>query len=977
MENKTEISFFKKQHLILLTAVISMLLIAGGVLYYRAEARAIRKEKYDELKAIASLKIGQITQWREERIADAGVLSQSPFFVRRIEQWLANPEDPSSKENILELLSHKQEEYYDNDIILSSPEGNLLLSLAHRTKKLDAFTSGKIIEAVHMQQVILTDFYLCSIDDKVHLDIIAPVVNEQRITISALVFSIDPDNYLYPIIQLWPTPSKTAETMLVRRDGESVLFLNELRHRKNTALQLRRALTEKDLPVVQAVQGFEGIIEGKDYRGIDVLADIRPVPETPWHMVTKVDRSEIFAKLRYRGTVTVLFIFLMLILTGTGIAWLYHSRQKNIYRELFLKERDLRIAQEEFRITLYSIGDAVITADTKGNLRHMNAVAEQLTGWKEHEAKGRPLQEIFRIMHEETREWLEDPVHKVLNEGTVIGLANDTLLVSRDGMEIPIANSCSPVRSEKGDIIAVVLVFRDQTEERAAQKVLQESEQRFRLFYEQSPAPYQSLDAEGRILDINNAWLETMGYARNEVIGKRFGDFLSGSSSSLFPERFSQFKSEGEIHGVEYEMKHKDGSTIIVSFEGSVSCNKKGDFLQTHCVFTNITEQKLAEEKIRESQRHLSTLIGNLPGIAYRCAYDRNWTMEYISEGCIELTGYQPEDFIGNKTLAFNDIIHPDYQEYLYEKWTKILSNKEVFTDEYPIITKDGKEKWVWEQGCGIYSEQGDVIALEGFITDVTERKQAEEEIRKLNEELEQRVEERTTALKAANRELEAFTYSVSHDLRAPLRAIDGFTQMLVRHLGADFDDEGKRVCSVIVESTKKMARLIDDLLALSRLGRTEMHFASIDMKTMAGEVFAELTTPEMQQRIDFALGDLPSADGDPALLRQVWTNLISNAVKFSAHRERASISVTSSKEEEKAVYCIQDNGAGFNMKYQNKLFGVFQRLHSEREFEGTGVGLAIVQRIIHRHGGEVWAKGEVDKGAEFCFSMPVKERKL
>ncbi|MBM4147353.1 MAG: GAF domain-containing protein, partial [Nitrospira sp.] len=246
-------------------------------------------------------------------------------------------------------------------------------------------------------------------------------------------------------------------------------------------------------------------------------------------------------------------------------------------------------------------------------------------------------------------------------------------------------------------------------------------------------------------------------------------------------------------------------------------------------------------------------------------------------------------------------------------------------------------------------------------------RIRSENIIKTLNKELEQSIDE----ISHANKELEAFSYSVSHDLRAPLRAIDGFTEILLRDYEANLDQEGKRVLSIIVGNTKKMGQLIDELLSLSRLGRADMYFSSIDMKALANELYLELTTPEMQQRIDFQLSDLCNVYGDPTLIRQVWFNLIANAIKFSSHRERAVISITCKKEKDQTEYCIKDNGAGFNMQYAGKLFNVFQRLHNEKEFEGTGVGLAIVQRVIHRHGGKVWAEGEADKGAAFFFSLP------
>jgi len=254
---------------------------------------------------------------------------------------------------------------------------------------------------------------------------------------------------------------------------------------------------------------------------------------------------------------------------------------------------------------------------------------------------------------------------------------------------------------------------------------------------------------------------------------------------------------------------------------------------------------------------------------------------------------------------------------------------------------------------------------------DVTEMTRAADTIRRLNEELEHRVEARTAELRDALKELESFNYSVSHDLRTPLRAIDGFTRILMENLGPRLDAESARLGSLVRQNARRMGELIDDLLAFSRVGRVDMRSITVDMTALADDAVQACLPPGDRERVDLRVDPLPPAMGDPILLRQVLTNLMANAVKFSSKRERAVIRVYGETAGAEAVYHVRDNGTGFDMRYADKLFKVFQRLHTDQEFEGTGVGLAIVQRIIHKHGGRVWAEGQLDEGATFSFALP------
>ena len=253
---------------------------------------------------------------------------------------------------------------------------------------------------------------------------------------------------------------------------------------------------------------------------------------------------------------------------------------------------------------------------------------------------------------------------------------------------------------------------------------------------------------------------------------------------------------------------------------------------------------------------------------------------------------------------------------------------------------------------------------------EVEERRRAEDEVRGLSADLERRVGERTRELETANKELESFSYSVSHDLRAPLRAIDGFSRILEEQHSDRLNEECRRLLGVIRENSRKMSDLIDDLLEFSRLGRKPLSRTRIDMKQLVEAIFREIVTDGWRSH-RFVLGSLPPADGDAALLKQVWINLLGNAIKFSSKSQQPVIEVSGQEIGAEIVYCVKDNGAGFDMRYYDRLFGVFQRLHGEQEFAGTGVGLAIVQRVVSRHGGRVWAEGKVNEGATFNFALP------
>jgi PAS domain S-box-containing protein len=379
-----------------------------------------------------------------------------------------------------------------------------------------------------------------------------------------------------------------------------------------------------------------------------------------------------------------------------------------------------------------------------------------------------------------------------------------------------------------------------------------------------------------------------------------------------------------------------------------------------------LDEIELQNEDIRVSERNLRELADAMPQMVWTVNADGS--TGYVNRQLAQYTGMAAD---GIRTWSWGVGLHPDDLEPCLRAWTVALQTGNAFNAECRIRrASDGSYRWHLARAIPVRADDGRIRQWFATCTDIDAQKQAENEARQLNALLEKRVEERTEQLVAANKELEAFSYSVSHDLRAPLRAVDGFSRILQEDYDDKLDDEGRRVLNVIRNSSQEMSRLIDDLLAFSRLGRSNVVGGDVDMSVLVRSVLDEMrreqgTLPEIEVR------PLPPARCDHSLMRQVWINLLSNAIKFSAKAEHPSIEVGGYPEGSANVYYVRDNGAGFDMQYYDKLFGVFQRLHRSDEFPGTGVGLAIVQRVISKHGGRVWAQGAVGQGATFFFTLP------
>jgi PAS domain S-box-containing protein len=368
-----------------------------------------------------------------------------------------------------------------------------------------------------------------------------------------------------------------------------------------------------------------------------------------------------------------------------------------------------------------------------------------------------------------------------------------------------------------------------------------------------------------------------------------------------------------------------------------------------YMIYSNLKARANAERSLREASDKILDIYDNAP-----CGYhslDANGLIIEMNNTWLQWLKLKKDDVIGK--MKFTDLLTPASIDLFKENFPKFKVQGYIRDLPFDMVRSDGTTFSVLLNSIAILDANKNYVKSRSTAIDYTEQKRSREKIEQLNSEL------------------ESFSYSVSHDLRAPLRSIDGYTQILLEDYAEKLDTEGKRVLNVVVNNARRMATLIDDLLDFSRIGRKDVAMQNVSTENMVASVISELKALEDGRDIETVVHSLDNCEADPNLLRQVWVNLISNAFKYTRKRQKAHVEISSYKNPSEVVFKVKDNGTGFDMQYSHKLFGVFQRLHRQQEFEGTGVGLAIVHRIVSRHGGRVWAEGEMDKGAAFYFSLP------
>jgi PAS domain S-box-containing protein len=822
--------------LALLFVLLAAGIVGAGYMYSQNYAKEYRTQVERQLSAIADLKVGELVQWRKERLGDALIFYKNTSFSSLTRRIFENPQDVDAQEQVRMWLTEIQSSYGYDRVYLLDSNGIERVSIPDAPQPIASIVTQRASQALQSRQVTMVDFYWNEYDQRVYLMVLVPVLDEpeNNRAIGILALRVDPEQYLYPLISRWPTPSETAETLIVRRDGNDALFLNELRFQKNTALNLRIPLEITDVAAVKAVLGQTGIVEGIDYRGVPVLADLRAVPDSPWFLVARMDNSEIYAPMRERQWEIILLAGALLFGAVASGGMIWRQQRAGFYREKYEAAKALQESEKRYRS---------------------------------------------------------------LFENMLDGYAFCRMLFDHD---------------QPQDFIYI---------------------------------------------EVNTRFEELTGLMN--VVGKKVSEVIPGikeSNPELF-EIYGRVASTGEPERFETFVE-----SLGIWFSISVYSPAREYFV---AVFDNITERKQAEEALIASEvRYRRLFEAARDGILI--LDDATGTIVDVNPFLVEMLGFPREQFLDKKLwelgffkdIAANQANFAELQQKGYIRYENL-----------PLETGNGRRIEV-EFVSNTYQVNHHKV-IQCNVRDITERARAERKLRAFTVELER-----------SNRELEQFAYVASHDLQEPLRMVSSYVQLIAKRYAGKLDTDADEFIGFAVDGADRMHRMINDLLQYSRVNTRAKPFEPTDTEAVVNDALVNLQVAIEDTHAVITHDPLPTVLGDGSLLAQVFQNLIGNALKFRGdetprvHISARRLPTLQAGEDRGWVFSVRDHGIGIDPQYFDRIFRIFQRLHTRAEYSGTGIGLAICKKIVERHGGSIWVESEPGKGSTFYFTIPATREK-
>ena len=1069
---------------VLVFALLAAGIVTLGYRYYRNYEQNFYAETERELSAIADLKASDLVQWRKERLDDGAFLFGNENISDLVRRFFGNPADADAQRQ-LQVWSEKFRNQGDYDVVrLLDAQGVTRLSLPAGIPPVSSDVLRRIPEILRAGQVTFQDFHRNENDHRIYLDILVPIFDPQDGSRPLGIFylRINPEAYLYPFLKRWPVPSATAETLLVRREGDEAVFLNEMRFQTNTALNLRIPLANTNVVAVKPVLGQTGIVEGRDALGALVIADVCAVPDSPWFLVAREDGDEVLAPARQRLWQVVVMVGLLIFSWGAGVGLVWRQQRIRFYREKSEAQAD----RARLGAIVESSHDAIIGKNLDGLITSWNLGAERIYGYGVTEAVGKPItmlippekrDEFTRLMekikrgepvvnHDAERirkdgeriqvsltlSPVKDAAGRIVGASAIgcditeqkrmeaalnherglwqtlldtspdkiyfkdtqsrfikcsqsqardFGKKSPDEMVGRtdfdifdesharpafedeqeiirtgrpiiakeeredykDGHVTWVTSTKMPMRDADGRVVGIMGISRDITERKQAEEALHRSREEFKDLFDNAPVGFHELDAEGRLIRINNTELKILGHTAEELLGQFVWKLSTDEETS---RRATLAKLGGDqtlAQSYERIFRRKDGSTVPVLVNDRLLKLPDGVIIGIHSTVEDITARKAAEKSLARRTAELArerlflrTLIDNLPDIIF--AKDAQYRFTLVNTACARQLGAGSVEAVPGKTDT--DFVSPELASQYLADEQALMQSGEPVTKEEPFQHKGtGELRWSLTTKVPLKDDAGKVVGLIGIARDITERREAEVQLQRTMAELER-----------SNKELEQFAYIASHDLQEPLRMVSSYTQLLAKRYEGQLDEKTKKYVHYAVDGASRMQSLIIDLLAYSRVGRRGKPLEPADSRAILGEALQNLAARIEETGAVITNGDLPTVRADASQLVLVFQNLISNAIKF--RREGVpGIHVSARDKGGEWLFAVKDNGIGIEARHADRVFVIFQRLHTREEYPGTGIGLSVCKRVVERHGGKIWFESEPGNGTTFFFTIP------
>lgn len=837
--------------LVLAYLVLVVGIVASAVLHHQDYAQRFRAGVEQQLASIAALKVSELEQYRTERFRDAEIIFDNPVFSDLLQRFLENPTDSAVAGPLRSWLSKYPNELQYAGVSVFDASGVARLSIPELPFPYDAADDRVVADAMARGEPTLRDFYRGRNGQGIHLSILIPIREStfQGQPIAVVVLRIAPEARVYPLISRWPTPSRTAETLLVRRDGDDVHFLNELKFRRDAALNLRIPLSHRDVPAVQAVLGRRGIVEGRDYRNEPVIAYLAAVPNSPWFMVARMDQSEVFAPLKQRLFLLIGMVVVLLLGAGAALAFVWRQRDLRFFREQAAGAAALKTLAAHQQVLLATVPDLILETDRSGVYSWSNQAGLDFFG---EDVIGRraSLHDEFQqktgseLVSQPDRD--DKPVHV------------ESWQRRRDGHLRLLAWRYGTFKQADGTPAGVLASARDITDQRRVE---------------------QELNARARIADI----------------------LLTAPDDQMYHEVLRVILDETRSHiGVFGYINSADELVISTELRNSDSAHETPD--APAGTGRPIYDEDLLWATIREKHSTLSSSPA-----------DRSLEGETANTGRICVPLLLRGEAVGVFQVSGRDSDYADADLRLVESMASYVA---------PV----------------------------------------------LHARLQRQRHE--TDLQSRNDELLRFSYTVSHDLKSPLVTVTTFLGFLEKDIRSGAEQSIQKDFEFIRSATDRMSRLLEELLALTSVGHKKVPPVEVPLQTVVNEAML-LTAGQLTERrvaVD-VIGEPLILYGERPRLVEVFQNLLDNAIKFMGNQPTPRVEIGGRTTPDGLALFVRDNGSGIDPRHRGKLFGLFEKL--DPKSEGTGVGLALVSRIVQLHGGRIWVESDgVGAGATFWFTL-------